>query len=159
MPACTQCSDGRVCYEEDGRMVIDDCYHCLSTGIIPEETAREDNLESLSMSLASILVRDRQAEAQSDPDGDNWQLRAAENMMTEHEWTLDCIYDQSSKVMKELEKLSPFMQDLIVKMAEVYVTERPPTYKQDNAITLRPPSTPNFPALREIPTEADDILF
>lgn len=158
MAVCTQCSHGRVSYEEDGRIVCDVCYHCLGTSIIPDEIARQDELDHLSMSLASLLVREDQEAVSSDPEGEDWQLRAAENMMSEREYTLDCIYAKSSKVMEELGKLSPWMQDLFIKMADVYVTERPVS-KRDDAITLRPPSVPNFPAMGNVPMIDDDILF
>jgi hypothetical protein len=111
---CSQCVNGRVSYEEDGRMVEDACYHCGETGIVDEEIAFEDRMNGVAAVLANRYVAAEREAANNDPEGEGWAFRAAENMLSEYDYTKARTYDRMYQFAEELAKLSPALRTALV---------------------------------------------
>lgn len=113
MVKCGPC-DGEG-YREDrdedagGRLVRDACYHCGTTGWIDEETAFKDRISNVAEGLAAEIIHDRAAAtdraAEEDQTGEGWAFAAAENMMTEHDYTKARTYEEAHRVGEILLKL------------------------------------------------------
>ena len=105
MHECPRCDNGRVTYEEDGRIVTDACYHCGNTGVLTDEQFAQDQLESLATRLAGTLAGEDAASDESDPDG--FGVYAAECGLTPHELQMQRVEVYGQDIAEDLGKLSP----------------------------------------------------
>jgi hypothetical protein len=101
MAQCNQCEKGY--YYLDGEYNV--CYHCSGTGQVSDEQAQDDRESALIEQLARESVyEEKRALNESDNDGEDWAFHAAENMLSEHEYTKTMIVvrtDTITKLVKE----------------------------------------------------------
>lgn len=112
---CSSCSgEGFEFFEEDGRMVTHPCYHCGTTGEVDEDTDFHDKLMGVASTLAYYQEKEYRKACNEDPDGDGYDLHAAENMMSTHDYFRNCVYDRQYKLAEEISKLDLTMQKVLV---------------------------------------------
>jgi hypothetical protein len=112
---CSRCQgSGYESYDEDGRMVTDACYHCGTTGEVDEETHFHDRLMSVANTLAYQAEREYRQACDNDPEGDGYDLHAAENMMRTSDYFMARVYDRQYSIAEELSKLDQGSQELLV---------------------------------------------
>lgn len=118
METCSRCYGlgyEEYCEDETNyRMVTDTCYHCGGSGKVDDECAFQDRLGDVSYALASNTIHDWIESANSDPDGEGWGFRAAENMMSEYEYTQSMIWTYQDKYMNDLLNMDRASQELMV---------------------------------------------
>jgi hypothetical protein len=100
---CPQCDGGWKMVEEDGRMVEDVCYHCGNTGFITDEQAYMNRVRGVAGKLALTVVMRMKKAANSDPDGEGWSFHAAENMLSDHDYTQNKVWDYEERMMRVLQ--------------------------------------------------------
>lgn len=112
---CSRCGgSGYESYDEDGRMVTDACYHCGTTGEVDEETDWHDRLMRVASTLAYQQESEYRKACDNDPEGDGYDLHAAENMMRTSDYFLARVYERQYTIAEELSKLDPDMQSVLV---------------------------------------------
>jgi hypothetical protein len=112
---CEKCGgSGSQSYEEDGRPVSDTCYRCSGSGRVDTETAHMTKLERVASIVGAAYVQGWRKSCNEDPEGEGWVFRAAENMMSEHDYTLAMTYEKAAEVGEELSKLSHFAQVALI---------------------------------------------
>lgn len=113
---CSRCYGmGYEEYEEDyGRTVRDTCYHCSGSGKVDEETDFQDKLGDVAYTLATGAVYKIIQSCNSDPDGEGWNFRAAENMMSERDYTMGYIDDYQAHYLNDLLDMDRGSQELMV---------------------------------------------
>ena len=112
---CEKCGgSGSESYEEDGRTVSDTCYRCSGSGRVDEETAHHTKLEQVAHIVGAAYVQGWRKSCNEDPEGEGWVFRAAENMMSEHDYTLAMTYEKAAEVGEELSKLSHLAQVALI---------------------------------------------
>lgn len=79
---CPVCQDGQVYSDEDGRRVSDTCYKCHGTAEIPDEAFFLDRLAGAIERVAAVATSKLKKQMESDPHGEGWTFRAAENGMS-----------------------------------------------------------------------------
>ncbi len=155
MPQCTRCNgEGAEQYEEDpGRLVRDFCYHCNGIGEISEDQIFEDRVRSFANQLACKRVYAMQDSANSDPEGEGWAFRAAENMMSEYDYTQGYIMTYEDQFYRALIVLPTEL--LIVLLPE----KQPPVLTvQDEQIIQQYNDTQNKEALADTQWGPDDKI-
>jgi hypothetical protein len=63
-------------------------------------------MEQLAHILGATYVQGWRKSCNEDPEGEGWAFRAAENMMSEYDYTLAMTYEKAAEVGEELTKLS-----------------------------------------------------
>lgn len=120
MPTCSVCqgegSRRSTDPAEVERGIEDPCYHCGTTGEVDDETARQDHLMHVVSLLATMVVNAMRRAYDSDPEGEGWAFRAAENMMTEWEYTEDAIYWQIGQIAPWMDSLTEEEQDFMLQI-------------------------------------------
>lgn len=112
---CSQCNgEGVETYEEDGRMVTDACYHCGNTGQVDEETDFLDRLKGVATTLAEEEERQYRTWREDDPDGDGYDLCAAENGMSAGDYYRSNVWDRAYTIQDKLIAMSRADQELLV---------------------------------------------
>jgi DnaJ-class molecular chaperone len=120
METCTRCGgEGFEEYEEDGRIVRDACYHCSTTGKIDEETCWNDRLMSVANTLAVQYVNDLRTAYNDDPDGEGWDFRAAEHMMSPWDYYRTCVWKKQDEYCFQLSEMSQSVQEVLVAWNEM----------------------------------------
>jgi DnaJ-class molecular chaperone len=120
---CMKCNgEGRVTFEEDGRMVTDACYRCGATGQVDEETDLQSRIEAAAGQLAVAHVDRMIAARNEDPEGEGWAFCAAENMMTERDYSAMHVYDAQGSIADQLTKLP---RGLLMALLDVLVPPEP----------------------------------
>jgi len=103
MYTCSKCQGkGHVFYEEDGRTIQDDCYHCACTGKVPEDTHWRDRLKSVAYAIAYTTECEYRKAVNEDPYGDGYDLYAAENMMTSNDYFQSRVDDRMYDYWEQL---------------------------------------------------------
>jgi hypothetical protein len=103
MATCRRCNgEGWETYEEDGRQVRDACYHCGTSGQVEEELDFQDRLFDALGALAHDQEREYRQACEADPDGDNYDLCAAENGMSPWDWFKTRVWDRRYVLEREL---------------------------------------------------------
>lgn len=121
---CTRCcGDGRVEYHEDNRIVSEVCYHCDGSGKVDQETDFYDKLYSVANALAVMRVNEIRNNYNSVPDGEGWAFLAAENQMSERNYTLTHVYEYTDKYMDSLDKMSRSDQELLIAWNSSFLKE------------------------------------
>lgn len=112
---CEKCGgSGSECYEEDGRQVSDTCYRCAGSGKVEPEVAHSTRLSQVATIMADAYVKGWRKSCNEDPCGEGWEFRAAENMMSEYDYTLAMTYEKAAEVGAELVKLSHLAQVALI---------------------------------------------
>jgi hypothetical protein len=135
---CRRCNgSGYQRYEEDGRNVRDACYHCRMTGVVDEDLNYHDRLRDVANTLAYNYVQSYKAACNdpSDEYGDDFALCAAENGMSERDYTTAMTYDYECEFAEKLCNMSSADQKLLIAWNE-YVSF--PPFKKSNVIVLHP---------------------
>jgi len=101
-------------WDEDDRRVEDVCYLCGGAGETDPETAAVVLLQHCSEAMAHAAVAKLRDKADNDPEGGGWAFRAAENMMTERDYTRVREMELADRFMVELGKLGMEAQDALV---------------------------------------------
>lgn len=115
MAVCSRCNgDGYEVYDEDGRMVKDACYHCGTSGQVDEETDWHDRLMRVASTLAYQAESDYRKACDNDPEGDGYDLHAAENMMRTSDYFMARVYERQYEIAEQLSKLDLDMQRVLV---------------------------------------------
>lgn len=128
---CEKCGgSGTECYEEDGRQVSDTCYRCAGSGKVDEETAHSTRMQQVASIVGAAYVQAWRKSCNEDPEGEGWVFRAAENMMSEHDYSLAMMYEKSAEVGEELSKLSHFAQVALIEA----ILPKPPTVQEMPAV-------------------------
>lgn len=139
------CGKGRQEWEEDDRDVSDVCYRCAGTGRISEESAHDLLVQRVAEVLAHNYIEDYRRACNEDPNGDGWALHAAENMMTERDYTVAAKADKAAMFSAELSKLSHTAQRALIET----VLPKP--------VAAKPPAAK--PPAPTAPVNDDDIPF
>jgi len=92
--------------EEEQRGIMDSCYHCGETGEVDDGTDYHDRLESLAYGLASHMLAEAIRVVNSDPEGEGWDIHAAENMMSTWDYNECWVLDTVPYVMDRLNEMS-----------------------------------------------------
>jgi hypothetical protein len=138
---CTRCDDG---YHEDGP-----CYHCSTTGYIDEETHFQDQLSGIADTLAAYQVDEIRHAADSDPDGEGFAFRAAENMMSAHDYATELHWSISARYHQMIGDMSRQDQEILVALSKI------PNTPPQRAV----PETLPAPRLYEDEFEGEEIPF
>ena len=106
MVKCSRCDgEGFVEFEEDGRYCRDACYHCGTTGSVDDEVNLDDRLINIAHDMAAKHVAEMKRHR--DQEGpEDWAFCAAENMLSEWEYTTMKVEEHIFLMREELNKLS-----------------------------------------------------
>lgn len=112
---CRQCNGEGHTYEDEGSYVVQEpCYHCANTGEVDEDTDWHDRLMSAAGTLAYQVESDYRKWCDSDPDGDGYDLHAAENMLRTSEYFLIRVDDRKYDIAVKLSQMDLPSQELLV---------------------------------------------
>lgn len=115
MATCSKClGTGQVIYDEDGRRITDACYHCSTTGQVDEDIAWCDRLHDVALALAEREEREYRKVSNEDPQGDGYDLFAAENMMSTWDYFKTRVWDRAYKISEKLGEMDLASQQLLV---------------------------------------------
>ena len=92
----------------------DMCYRCGGSGRIDPEDAHALNLERVAGAMARAHIADLRKAYNNDPEGDGWAFNAAENMLSESDYTAARERDAHGSFIEELSKLDRKAQDALV---------------------------------------------
>jgi hypothetical protein len=113
---CERCGgSGSQVWDEDGRPVKDVCYRCSGSGRVTPEDAHQVRLQAACEVLAGIAVEARRKAYNEDPEGEDWAFAAAENMMSERDYTTARRMEFADKFGPELAGLSQALQEALIK--------------------------------------------
>jgi len=118
MAKCSQCQgEGEVWEEEEGHPrggVYDVCYHCGGEGTVDEETDFHDRLKRVATALAVQKETEYRRACDSDPDGDGYDLCAAENGMRTYDYFRTRVWDREYEIAQELAARPRAEQEFLV---------------------------------------------
>jgi len=115
MEICNRCNgEGYEFIVEDFREFKEPCYHCGTTGKIDDQVAFHDKIQNVAVSLAKWKVSEYQKAVDSNPDGEGWNFRAAESMMSSRELFESYVYDYAEKYHQQLAEMNLEDQDLLI---------------------------------------------
>ena len=104
---CVRCGGSGYHSEYEGEhLVVDPCLHCNGKGHVPFSVANVDRHEALCELIANSRVNAQRKSYDESDQGEGWAFHAAENMMTEYEYTQSKIWDAIGIVQNELKALS-----------------------------------------------------
>lgn len=152
MATCSRCQgEGEESYEEDGRIFTDVCYHCGGEGTVDEETDFHDSLMRVASTLAYQAESDYRRACDSDPDGDGYDLCAAENGMMTFDYFRARVWERTPEFGEKLFAMSRQDQEFLIAWNEM---EPEPMPKREAA---PPPAPIHQPPMAVI--EDDNIPF
>jgi hypothetical protein len=115
MPVCTRCNgEGYETYDEDGRTVTDACYHCGTTGTVDPEIDFEDKVRRFARSLAYDYITELRKARNEDPEGDGWDLCAAESGLSSYDYFELMVTEREITFAEDLLKLSHTLLDFLM---------------------------------------------
>ena len=118
MAKCSRCQgEGEEFTEEEGHPqggVYETCYHCGGSGEVDEETDFHDRLHRVAATLAYQKESDYRKACDSDPDGDGYDLCAAENGYLTHDYFRVRVWERTEDIAQELAQRSRADQELLV---------------------------------------------
>jgi len=122
MVKCGQCGGSgslpSLDHEERDREIEDACYHCGNSGMVDEETARNDRRAAFAQRLAVLAVNEEIAACDEDEHGEGWTFRAAEHGLSRSDYTTQAVWAETDRIMDELSKLDERTLDLLVDATE-----------------------------------------
>lgn len=98
----------------DARLEHHICYHCNGSGRVSDEAMFHDELYCVAYALASQYVHSLIQAANNDPEGDGFALIAAENGLSQSDYTCHLIELQTEKFGIELVNKSLADQQLLI---------------------------------------------
>ena len=105
---CPQCRGaGTMIVDEGPRRIQDACYHCSTDGYITVAQWKQDRMQMLVDRMAGIAVEHRINAVNSNPEGEGWGFAAAENGMSERDFTEECHMAESDRIMRWLSAVEP----------------------------------------------------
>ncbi len=120
MPQCRRCQgEGQETYDEDGRTFTDVCYHCAGSGQVDEDLDFHDRLVAVANTLAYVAEGEYRKACNSDPEGDDYGLRAAENGLRENDYFRCQVWELAHEYTKQLEAMDIPTQELYVAWNEL----------------------------------------
>jgi len=115
MHTCNSCNgSGYQDFYEDNRLFIETCYHCGGAGKVDSSSYRETELSEVANTLAYWHIEQMKANINSNPDGEGWDFRAAENGMSSEEYSQMTFFHYSNSFFSELLQMSNEQQDLLI---------------------------------------------
>ena len=112
---CQNCGGvGTQVWDEDDRRVEDTCYHCSGTGTVDDRVDHADNLMRAAGTIAYQIESEYRKACDSDPEGDGYDLRAAENMMTTFDYFRSRVWDRQYEIARELSGMSLADQEFLI---------------------------------------------
>lgn len=115
MAKCSRCAgSGSETYDEDNRMVTDVCYHCSGTGEVEPEVDLHDRLMRVAYALALQAETEYRDACNNDPDGDGYDLGAAENMLSVHDYFRSRVEDRQYKFGDQLRNVDSAIQKILL---------------------------------------------
>ena len=115
MNTCKRCAgSGIESWFEDGRHQQMTCYHCSGGGEVDDETDYQDRLGNVAGTLAYMHVCEMKDRYNSDPEGEGWDFRAAENMMSSRDYFDMHVYDYTCMYAEQLADLPVESQRLLI---------------------------------------------
>lgn len=115
MATCSKCQGtGEETYDEDDRRVTDACYHCGTTGEVSEEADWHDRLHQVALTLAEDQEREYRKARDNEPDGDGYDLCAAENGMSTWDYFRTQVWDRAARIGEKLAEMDRPSQELLV---------------------------------------------
>lgn len=119
MPVCSRCNgQGRDSYEEDNRMVTDACYHCAGSGQVEDEVDLHDRLSKVAYALAHRVETEYRKACDNDPNGDGYDLGAAENMISVEVYFQERVQVSQFEIMNQLESVDSVIQNALLEWHE-----------------------------------------
>lgn len=123
MATCSRChGDGETWEEEEGHPqggVYDVCYHCGGEGTVDEETDFHDRLMNVASTLAYQAESDYRRACDSDPDGDGYDLCAAENGLRTFDYFRARVWERTPEFGEKLFSMSRQDQELLIAWNEL----------------------------------------
>ena len=130
---CPKCNgDAWQHWQEDGRWVRDPCYHCGNTGQVSEEQYFHDQLAEVANVLAWSAVSHARKAANENPDGEGWAFAAAENRISEWDYTQGVFFDYQDRFLCELAALDVDLQRALIDTNNQGVTNQPSQESKDD---------------------------
>lgn len=115
MNTCVRChGTGRESWFEDGRPQSHICYHCSGSGCVDDEMAFHDRLAEVAHTLAYLHVSEMKNNRDSDPDGEDWNFCAAENMMSSRDYFDMHVYDYAAIYAEQLGNMPLEQQQVLI---------------------------------------------
>ena len=118
MAKCSRCQgEGEEFTPEDGHPqggVYETCYHCGGEGTVDEETDFHDRLQSVAATLAYAKESEYRKACDSDPDGDGYDLCAAENGLSTFDYFRTRVWNRTYEIAEELAARPRADQELLV---------------------------------------------
>jgi len=112
---CYRCQgSGEEFYDEDDRRFYDVCYHCGGTGQVDEETDHHDRLSMVASALAYQKESEFRQWANSDPDGDGYDLGAYENGMMPGDYFRCRVWERTPEICQDLLAMSRSDQEFLI---------------------------------------------
>jgi hypothetical protein len=126
MVNCPKCSgEAVVHYYEDNRMVTDPCYHCQGSGSVTVEDLRIHDLTHVAYKLAFQAETDYRQACMMDPEGDDYELNAAERGMSVIDYFRARVMDRQDKMAESLLQLDRGTQNLLIEADKLEDTQAP----------------------------------
>lgn len=156
---CARCGgSGREEWEEDGHAHGHTCYHCAGSGVVDEETNHHDLMGEVVHALACIKVNALRDACNNDPDGEGWDFRAAEHMMSPYDYFTCMVWEQEREISEELFKLSYPVRELLIQAMFPRNAQSGSLYalrsKQEREDTI-PAPPPGFAYMEKVGEESD----
>jgi len=146
------------------------CYHCIGLGTVESEVDRQDRLRRVASTLGYIAESAYRKACDSNPEGENYTFRAAENMQPPSEYFQWRVIDRQYEYIQKLEALDRHIQDALLEWYDQpkatpspnggVPTSEPDTLKSNGVSSVMVDSTPKLetPNMDDVFGE-DDIPF
>lgn len=115
---CNECENGIIHYEENGRMTRNACY-CGMSEHVSEELYKLDKLRGVAITLATMEIDNLISLRKENPDGEDWNFLAAEDMMSVNEYTRQRVFESEFRITNELIEMSEWGQNLFIEWNEM----------------------------------------
>lgn len=132
-----------------GEEVEDRCYHCLGTGKLDSETARQDRLYAVAGSLAHVEVVARRRE------DEEFGLCAAEHQMTEFEYFRDMVWALADRIGCRLGEMTREEQEFMLAIDD----DDGSRFAVERSRQKAPKAAPVLPGFRPSWASEDDLPF
>ena len=154
MVTCRRCNgEGYETYEEDGRQVRDACYHCATSGKVDEETDFRDRLISAAEFLGRLDEQEYRHACNDDPNGDGYDLIAAEHGMMAGDYFRSRVWDRGFEIAVKVADLPIPDQEMLL---AIYEGWSPDPWVENVPAVL--PSSTFASRLERLEAEEDDEI-
>ena len=146
---CEKCNgSGNQCWTEDDREVLDMCYACAGSGKVDEDALHSQRMQKVIAIIAQNIILGLREACNEDPCGEGWDFAAAENMMTEWDYTKTRIYEKEGDIERQVSCLEPETQRALLRL----LLPQKPKKKAEVIANPTPPAPPAS-------IDSDDIPF